>query len=104
MNNYLLNLRLWYAGWKRFSEITRWKDGWGPTERKWFLMYGTTYLFCVLALAGPVVSTSWYLGEYFNIPGSHFANAGEPLWGSKRSPPWVRIVVPLFWVGLVYVL
>ena len=102
MSNYFLNLKLWYTGWDRFHEIEKWKPGWGPTERKWFLMYGTTYLLCVLVLAGPVASTSFYLGKYFNVPGDHFANAGEPLFGSVRSPPWVRIVVPALWALLLW--
>ena len=102
MFNYFLNLKLWATGWFRFHEITRWKDGWGPTSIKWYLMYGTTYLVCVVVLAGPVVSTSYYLGKYFNLPGAHFANAGEPLFGSVRSPPWVRIVVPALWALLLW--
>lgn len=102
MKTYLLNLYRWYTGWSRFHEIEKWKPGWGPTERKWFLMYGTTYLLCVLVLAGPVASTSFYLGKYFNVPGDHFANAGEPLWDTVRSPPWVRLAVPIFWVVIAW--
>ena len=104
MKNFILNLKRWYKGWSRFAEITEWKDGWGPKERKWYLLYGIDYLACVLLLAGPVVSVSWYLGKYFNFPGSHFANAGEPLWDTVRSPPWVRIAVPVFWFVAVPVL
>lgn len=102
MNTYLLNLKLWYTGWSRFGEIKLWKKGWGPTERKWFLLYGLDHLACCLILAGPVVSVSWYVGEYWNVPGSHFANGGRPLWDSVRSPPWVRVAVPIFWVGVLW--
>lgn len=98
MKNYLLNLRLWYTGWSRFGEVTDWKPGWGPTKRKWFWLYGLDYLACCLIMAGPVVSVSWYLGEYFNVPGAHFANAGRSLWDSVRSPPWLRVVMPILWL------
>jgi hypothetical protein len=102
MSNYFLTLYRWYTGWSRFHEIEKWKPGWGPTERKWYWLYGLDYLACCLFLAGPVVSVSWYVGKYFNVPGAHFANAGEPLFGSVRSPPWVRIVVPALWALLLW--
>ena len=94
---YLSNVLAWLRGFRHLGEIT-YKEGWTP--RKFLPLYLLDYGFCTVGMAGPVVSVSWYLGEYFNLPGHHFANAGRPLWGTERSPPWVRVVVPIIWVFL----
>ena len=97
--NYFLNLKLFVLGFAKLKTLD-YKPGW--TARKFFLLYLFDYGFCVLVMAGPVVSVSWYVGEYWNVPGSHFALAGGPLFGSVRSPPWVRILVPALWAVLLW--
>lgn len=97
--NYFLNLKLFLLGFAKLQTLD-YKPGW--TARKFFLLYLFDYGFCVL-MGGPVVSVSWYVGEYFNVPGAHFARAGEPLWESVRSPPWVRVVVPALWAWLLWI-
>ena len=96
--NYLLNLKLFVLGFAKLGTLD-YKPGWAPT--KFLPLYLIDYGFCVL-MGGPVVSVSWYLGQYWNVPGAHFALAGEPLFGSVRSPPWVRIVVPALWAVLLW--
>jgi hypothetical protein len=100
MSNYLLNLKLFLLGFWKLGALN-YKPGWTPI--KFLPLYLFDYGFCVLVMAGPVVSVSWYVGEYWNVPGSHFALAGDPLWESVRSPPWVRIVVPALWASLLWV-
>ena len=97
--NYFLNLKLFLLGFAKLKTLD-YKPGWTPI--KFLPLYLFDYGFCVL-MGGPVVSVSWYVGEYWNVPGSHFALAGEPLFGSVRSPPWVRIVVPALWTSLLWV-
>jgi hypothetical protein len=96
---YIENLKLWWQGWSRFNEII-FKPGWGPDKMNWRLLYALDYLATPLFLAGPVVSLSRYAGDYFGLDGAHFAQAGPPLWGSRRCQPWVRIAVPVAWVAL----
>ncbi len=103
MDNYLLNLKLWYLGFKRFGEL-RFKPGWSADGWGWRILYGLDYLATPLFLAGPVVSLSWYFHNRWFSLGYHGANAGNPLWGSVRCEPWVRLAVPLFWVWMAWLI
>ena len=103
MKNYFLNLKLWYQGFSRFPEITDWKLGWQGTF-KWKALYATDYLAGCLIFAGPVTSVSRYVNDHWFSLGIHGAHAGPDLWGTVRSPPWVRVGIPLAWVGILWFL
>jgi len=101
VSQYLENLKAWKQGFGRFAEIQDWKPGWGPTSWKWKALYATDYLATPLFLAGPVVSISRFVAEYWGVQGAHFIHAGPILWGTTRCQPWVRLAVPAAWLILL---
>jgi hypothetical protein len=98
MRNYLLNLRLWFNGFRRFGEL-QFKPGWS-NDWRWKLLYTLDYGFCVIFMAGPVTSVSRYTEDHW-FSSYHGAHTGPDLWSSVRSPPWVRVVVPVVWAILL---
>ena len=110
MTTYLRNVWLWAYGLIHLERLT-YKPGW--TSLKFLPLYTLDYGFNTIFLAGQVVSVSRYiwirrtsrpwswLAAFFDrfFPG-HIEMAGSPLWDSTECPPWIRIVIPLLWIGL----
>ena len=103
MTIYLSNLLSWLTGFRRVwrAEAIDYKPGWN----RWnFLpLYLIDYGLCVIVLAGPVTSISQYAEAHW-FSSYHGAHAGPPLWGTVRSPPWVRAGVPFLWASILWFL
>ena len=112
MTIYLRNVWLWLTGFAHFHELT-FKPGWGATSAGWWALYTIDYGFNTIFLAGQVVSVSryiwirrtsrpwsWLAAGFDRFFPGHIEMAGSPLWDSTECPPWIRIVIPLLWIGL----
>jgi hypothetical protein len=111
MMTYLRNVWLWLHGLVHLEQLT-YKPGWNAA--KFFPLYVLDYgLLNTVFLAGPVVSISryaymrrasrpwsWLCSLLDHIQPMHVESAGPVLWGSTECPPWLRIAIPLLWIGL----
>ncbi|MDP2322581.1 MAG: hypothetical protein Q8N51_00945 [Gammaproteobacteria bacterium] len=95
MQAYISNVVAWLSGFTRLKSVA-YKPGW--SHLKFLPVYLFDYGFCVLVLAGPVTSVSYYVHNKWFSLGYHGAHAGPPLWGTVRSPPYVRVAVPALWL------
>lgn len=108
--DYPINVALFLAGFFRLGRI-KYREGWGPLS---FLLrlYWWDYGINVVILAGQVESISRHAQDHRSgwlwdklldaierFDRDHGPRSGPPLWGSVLPPVWVRIVVPLAWVG-----
>ena len=98
MQTYLNSLLTWLTGFGKLGAVD-YKPGWN----RWnFLpLYLLDYGFCVLVLAGPVTSISQYAEAHW-FTSYHGAHTGPPLWGTVRSPVWMRILVPTIWGAILW--
>lgn len=110
MSDYFRNVRLWWRGFDKFSEL-RFKPGFGASSTLWWCIYTVDYGFAVFVLAIGVQPVSRWAGlrrshqpwtalaNFLDaIEDGHTTNAGPILWGSRPCREHVRILVVGFWL------